>query len=183
MVRTASAGLRPTRRSVAGWAWIALAPWDVSSHPRWGIRLGALRKVRSVKAGSGTSPSRSTHPRALQFQSKLDAVGLVLSVGVGSYIHRLVGRSGLPTKSGDRTVLPRECGRNKAPPTGSSPLTSGMHAYALARAYAAALRDRSATTCAPSHPSGQVVVPADIVVRTRREDDCVPQDTLNRAAN
>jgi len=50
-----------------------------------------------------------------------------------------------------------------------------MHACLLARAYISrhAFGDQSAISCAPSHRSGEVVVPPDIVVRARREDDCL----------
>jgi hypothetical protein len=62
-----------------------------------------------------------------------------------------------------------------------------MHACVLARAYTSrhAFGDQSAISCAPSHRSGQVVVPPDIVVRARREDDCVPQEKppKNQAPN
>jgi hypothetical protein len=60
-----------------------------------------------------------------------------------------------------------------------------MHACVLARAYISrAFGDQSAISCAPSHPSGKAVVPTDIVVRTRREDDCVPQEKpKNQAPN
>jgi hypothetical protein len=42
--------------------------------------------------------------------------------------------------------------------------------------YKAPFSDRSAMNCRPSHQGGEVVVPGDIVVRGRREDDWNPQD-------